>query len=579
MDTRSPSICKTKRLRNRIKVSDLALTTDLWSWLPQVAIVSSILAVASVFLFPLPLEFPMDDSYIHFVYAGNLAERGRLFFNDPGEKGVGSSSLLWVLILAAAQWFGLSMHWAAKVVGLASLAILGVGLYHLLRPLLLPWVALAGALLVTLSGHMIWFALSGMETMLFLALGILALLCYREQRWGWLGVALGVLVITRIEGVILVLVIVGFDIWRYKTMRRGLLVAGALSALICAPWILYLWLRTGYFLPTSGIGRHFSNILSIQIASGRVESLAWLSRFPGLAYPLIWIGYAVEFILGGFALPAPYLEINPGLGPYGYKLSIWAILGLATVVLPLLWISFRRLVIFLKRRGWVTDKARLPLIIFLAWMILHNLGYMIYLPIIGSASRYASLNHIALWLALGLGVWYARHSRWNYWFAAGLTIIALANTVYWNRVYDSNIDHMLNVRIAAGNYIREQIPTNETCAAFDVGALRYYSQRPLVDLGGLVDPDLMEWYQSGRFDQYLTENNVSCLVIPGQSGTTADGVIDILKESGLSQSNLYKLQREKVFQIDRQRWLIGYLPTINYQATVTIYKLLEIDGG
>ncbi len=180
-----------------------------------------------------------------------------------------------------------------------------------------------------------------------------------------------------------------------------------------------------------------------------------------------------------------------------------------------------------------------------------------------------------LWLAFGLGISHAGKSRYKFWLAAGLTIIALANTVYWNRVYDANLEHMLKVRIPAAEYIRKQIPDSETCAAFDVGALRYYSQRPLVDLGGLIDPNLIQWFTEGRFDQYLIENKVTCLVIPGRTGTTADGVIDIAKESGLSQSNLFKLQQEKVFQIDRERWFFGYLPTVNYQATVTIYKLIE----
>jgi hypothetical protein len=517
----------------------------------------------------------MDDSYIHLVYAENLSEHGRLFFNTPGEKGVGTSSLLWVLILAAGNWAGLSMHWVAKLVGVTCLAAVGIGLYHLLHPLLSPWAALAVALLVTLSGHMLWFALSGMETMLFLALGILALLCYREQRWGWRGVTLGLLVLTRMEGIILALVIGGFDIWRHRTIRGGLLVAGAMSGLICCPWILYLWLRTGYFLPTSGIGRHFSNIAGIQIATAHIRSLAWLSHFPALVYPFMWIGYSVEFILGGFALPAPYFYIHPSLGSFRYNLSIWAILGLATVILPLLWISCRRLVSFLKTQGWEKDQARLPLLIFLSWMVLHNLCYMIYLPMLGAASRYASLNHIALWLALGLGVCYVDRPRYKVWFAAGLTIIALANTAYWNRVYDSNLEHMLGVRIAAADYIREQIPKSETCAAFDVGALRYYGQRPLVDLGGLIDPNLIQWFTAGRLDRYLIENRVTCLAIPGRTDTPADGVIDILKESGLIQSSLYELQQVEVFQIERERWLISYLPTINYQATVTIYKLTE----
>jgi len=150
---------------------------------------------------------------------------------------------------------------------------------------------------------------------------------------------LGLLIITRLEGVILALVIGCFDIWRRRGIRSGLVVTVGVTGLICCPWILYLWLRTGYFIPTSGIGRHFSNITSIQVATAHSDSLAWLSGFPALAYPLTWIGYSIEFILGGFALPAPYLYIDPGIGSLSYKLSIWAILGLATVVLPLLWIS------------------------------------------------------------------------------------------------------------------------------------------------------------------------------------------------------------------------------------------------
>lgn len=575
MDSRWPYHPKTKRQGIYTTLPNIALAVDLPTWLSSLIIVLTILVASSVYLWPSPLEFPMDDSYIHFVYAENLSERGGLFFNFPGEKGVGTSSLLWVLILAAGNWAGLSMHWVAKLVGVACLASVGIGLYHLLRPLLSPWVALGGVLLVILSGHMLWFSLSGMETMLFLALGILALLCYREERWGLLGIALGLLIVTRLEGIILAVVIGGFDVWRYRKIRSGLLVAGAVSGLIVCPWILYLWLRTGHLLPTSGIGRHYSNIIGIQVATALIESLSWLSRFPALTYPLSWIGYSIEFVLGGFALPAPYLTINPGIGSFAYKLSIWAILGLATVVLPLLWISCRRLVLFLKTPGWEKDKARIPLLIFLVWMILHNLCYMVYLPIIGAASRYASLNHIALWLALWLGIWHVHQSRYRYWFAAGLTIIALANTLYWNRVYDANLEHMLNVRIAAASYIGEQIPESETCAAFDVGALRYYSQGPLIDLGGLIDPDLYQWFTDGRFDRYLVENKVTCLAIPGRIGTKNDGVIDIAKESGLSQSNLFDLKQEKVFQIDRERWFFGYLPTVNYQATVTIYKLIK----
>ena len=141
-------------------------------WLCLAVIPLSILAVAVMYIFPAPLEFPMDDAYIHFVYARNLSEQGALFFNHAGEKGVGTSSLLWVLLLAVGNHIGLPINGLAILLGLVSLSAVGVGLYLLLRPHLQPLPVLACSLFVVLSGHMLWFSLSGMETTLFLALGI-----------------------------------------------------------------------------------------------------------------------------------------------------------------------------------------------------------------------------------------------------------------------------------------------------------------------------------------------------------------------------------------------------------------------
>jgi hypothetical protein len=467
------------------------------------------------------------------------------------------------------------MHWMAKMMGLAALAAVGIGLYYLLRSLFPDWVSLITVLLVVLSGHMLWFALSGMETMLFLAFGILALLCYREERWVWLGILLGLLVLTRIEGCALALVIVGVDVLRNKSLRPGLLIAGLVSGLICFPWFMYLWLRTGNFIPTSGIGRRFSNIMAISIATKNSQTFSFLSRFPALAYPLAWIGYSIEFVLGGYAFPAPYLYINFGLGSISYRLSLWAILGIAAVVLPLSVITFLRFIHFLKRWDWVQDSTRLPLILFVFWMILHNICYMIYLPIISAASRYASLNHIALWLTLGLGIWYTKTPVYRLWFCFGLLSIAIVNIVYWNEVYDANLEHMTQVRIAAADYLFDQRTENGTCAAMDIGALRYYSQQPLIDLGGLMDPSLSQWFLEGKLDQYLLDQGVTCLVLPGMINADEGGIFDIPKELGFSQSNLFDLRKDTVFQIPPQRWLFGYLPTSNYQATVEIYTILQ----
>jgi hypothetical protein len=198
------------------------------------------------------------------------------------------------------------------------------------------------------------------------------------------------------------------------------------------------------------------------------------------------------------------------------------------------------------------------------------------MPIPGTASRYGALNHIVLWLALTVGLFeFVRRARLRWvWLTGGLLVIATANTVYWNGVYDANLDHMQNVRIAAAHFVRDNLSSEDQCAAFDLGAVRYYSQRPLVDLSGLIDPDVGQRFLKGECDRHLIENGINCLVLPGRVGTTDGGLFDLAQVMGLTTTPLLEMRQVAVFEIDRDRWLQGYLPTNNYQNAVTIYRIV-----
>ncbi len=66
-----------------------------------------LLASLALFLmFLLPLRGSLvDDTYIHLVYARNLAELGELSFN-AGEPTYGATSPLWVALLALVHLMG-----------------------------------------------------------------------------------------------------------------------------------------------------------------------------------------------------------------------------------------------------------------------------------------------------------------------------------------------------------------------------------------------------------------------------------------------------------------------------------------
>jgi hypothetical protein len=269
------------------------------------------------------------------------------------------------------------------------------------------------------------------------------------------------------------------------------------------------------------------------------------------------------------------LPVGASVGNPGYSIAYVGILAWVIVVAPLLVFFVLWLREFFHKQKFLTDFYR-PFLAFSAWIVLHNLAYAFFLPIPGTASRYGTINHLALWLALFIGLLrFASRPGWFKGLATALLLIACANTFYWNRVYDANLDHMQNVRIAASQYVIKNIPPASRCAAFDVGVMRFYTHRPIVDLGGLIDPKLGEVYRTdGHIDRYLAERQVTCVILPGQTGTTTQGWFDFAREMGLTASPFFILREEDVFAIDHSRWLLGYLPTNNYQATVTIYRLL-----
>ncbi|MFN3762725.1 MAG: hypothetical protein ACK4WK_05910, partial [Anaerolineae bacterium] len=459
---------------------------------------------------------------------------------------------------------------------IGALIIVGAALYRLLRPIWGALAALGSALAVVLSGPMVWFGLSGMETTLFLALGMLALLAYRAGRPLPLGLLLGLLTLARPEGLALALAIGLAEIARQRRIPRHLILAGLCCGLVAAPWFLYLYLRTGHVLPTSGLSKHVTIPMGIRLVASQNAILETVTRFAPLTYSGLWAAYLVEFVLGGMTLPPPRLPVGAPFGAPHYTLSLWAVFGLVGMVGPLLWAA-RRAGDVRRWPRYLQDPARRPWVVFLLWLVIHNLCYMAFLPTPGTASRYGAVNHIALWLGLASGLrTFAHRPRLQRVWLAGLALLLVADGVYWNSVYDANLEHMQNVRIAAARFVRDHVPRGEWCAAFDIGAVRFYGERPIIDLYGLVDPEVGDWFYRGEMDRYLMAKNVRCLVLPDRPGTTEDGWFDLGTMLELTTSPLFTPYQLALFEIRPDRWLQGYLPTMNYQSTVTVYRLLPL---
>lgn len=109
---------------------------------------------------------PLDDSFIHFQYARNLAS-GHFFTYAPGDAfTAGATSFAWPALLALFHlvgFRGLSLIWPAWILGFLAHAALVVEAYRLSTRLTGKPTAWAVAAMTALFGPFAWFAASGME--------------------------------------------------------------------------------------------------------------------------------------------------------------------------------------------------------------------------------------------------------------------------------------------------------------------------------------------------------------------------------------------------------------------------------
>jgi hypothetical protein len=137
----------------------VALIVIVYGW----AILQTLLTVGH-------LGFPTDDSWIHMVFAKNIAHGYDISFN-PGELSTGSSSPLWTYLLAGGLWLGFSPV-ASSVIFSGIFFLLSLYFsYNLAKDLLKSQLGAAlVTILLTIQFYVVWDTLSGLEISLMTAL-------------------------------------------------------------------------------------------------------------------------------------------------------------------------------------------------------------------------------------------------------------------------------------------------------------------------------------------------------------------------------------------------------------------------
>jgi hypothetical protein len=170
------------------------------------------------------LPYSSEDAYITFRYARNFVRGLGLVFN-PGERVMGFTSPLWTVWNALGIAAGQDpVMWSR----LTTLALEAVALVLVTRMLLRSFGTLAAwAFAVFYAGwtFLAAMAVSGMENNAFFAL--LALSAWAvERRSRFAGVALGLLALTRPEGVVAAAIVALGATWRARGLAFAIAAAG-----------------------------------------------------------------------------------------------------------------------------------------------------------------------------------------------------------------------------------------------------------------------------------------------------------------------------------------------------------------
>jgi hypothetical protein len=92
--------------------------------------------------------------------------------------------------------------------------------------------------------------------------------------------------------------------------------------------------------------------------------------------------------------------------------------------------------------------------------------------------------------------------------------------------YAEDVAFIENEMVATARWVAENLPDDSLIAAHDIGALGYFDGRELVDLAGLVSPDVISFLRDEeKLADYLDKRHVNYLIVfPSWYNTLSEGL-------------------------------------------------------
>jgi hypothetical protein len=437
-------------------------------------------------LFVFRLGFPLDDAWIHQTYARNLALLGEWAF-VPGQPSGASTGPLWSMLLSLGYSLGVGPYpWTFFLGGLSLffMGVIGYVVFPSLCPKRKTW-ALAAGIGLLFEWHLVWAAASGMETLTFSVVGtlVLALLLISSKRIGtanrrrnWLSFSMGLLIglsvwlrpdgITLLAPVILSILLMSGN-WKFRLQQLILLSLG--FVLVFVPYLIFNIQWLGSWWPTTFYAKQaeYSFLQRIPL---------WRRFLQQAALPLVGVG---ALLLPGFLLT---------LFHAARKLR-WGELLVSAWILGYLFIYAWRLPVTYQHGRYVIPMMPIYFLLSFAGLV-----------------RFVQLQHREVLIRVTSRVW--------------LLTTACLWVIFWiigGRAFARDVAVIESEMVAIADWVNSNTPEDALIATHDIGALGYFSERQLLDLAGLISPEVIPYlWDENRLEEYLNLQGADYLVtFPG----------------------------------------------------------------
>jgi len=426
--------------------------------------------------------FPIDDPWIHLTFARNIAEFGSYSYFKNEIVTSGSTSPLYTLLLAVGFFITKNEMILSYALGILFLVVSVVVYYYYVADNFRKdnWLIIGAVLLFATDKWMNFIAVSGMETTMYIFILVSAAYFYYKRNAIGFGVMIGLVMWARPDGIaFFAALIIDYFLFQYFAKsstdknnaisaftKKDFVKIGSIFGIFTIAYFIFNLKLSGSLLPNTFNAKLAYYSPEFRSRASFLQHEVW-EYFTDSAYILFIVPFAVS--VGKVIFDSSKKCYN-------------------RMMLPIL---FALILIFIYA-------YKLPYAHRFGRYLMPIIPFYILLFVYGSR-EIIRFFYRTLFKEKSI--------------ANGLNVILIAVAIVWTGAdfnkkkeqYQDQTHHIAIRQIAAAKWLKENTPPGSVIAVHDVGAIGYYSDRKIIDVAGLINPELIGELMDQDYNKKMAE--------------------------------------------------------------------------